>query len=241
MMQTMKLGRNGPEVGAFSASAAWACRGHYGAADEAESIATIHAALDAGVTLLDTGDFYGMGHNEMLIAPRARRACRASGADHAVKFGALRDPAGAGGGNDARPRGGEEFSRLFAAAARHRLYRHLSPCAARSRRCRSRTRSAPSPTWSAPAMCGMSGCRKSAPATIRRAQAVHPICDLQIEYSLMSRGIEKRSCRPCASSASRITAYGVLSRGLFSGRCAPRRQQRRYPHRAHAALPAGQR
>ena len=66
-MQRRKLSANGPEVGAIGLG----CMGmsdFYGPADRAESIATIHAALDSGVTLIDTGDFYGSGHNELLIS-----------------------------------------------------------------------------------------------------------------------------------------------------------------------------
>ncbi len=118
----------------------------YGPADRGESIATVHAALDAGITLLDTGDFYAMGHNEMLI----REALAGRNRDRfqiSVKFGALRGPAMSFAGMDCRPAAVEEFPRLFAAAAGRRLHRHLSPGAARSQRSRSRKRSAPSPTW----------------------------------------------------------------------------------------------
>src|SRR5829696_9134089 len=100
-MEKRKLGKTGPSVSAIGLG----CMGMsdmYGPADRGESIATIHAALDAGITLLDTGDFYGMGHNEMLIHEAL------AGRDHAsvvisVKFGALRDPAGNWSGYDVRP------------------------------------------------------------------------------------------------------------------------------------------
>src|SRR5215210_4519013 len=100
-MNTRHLGSNGPRVSAIGLG----CMGMsdlYGPADEAESIATIHAALDAGINLLDTGDYYGMGHNEMLI----REALRGRARDQvviSVKFGALRDPAGNWVGVDTRP------------------------------------------------------------------------------------------------------------------------------------------
>jgi len=123
-----KLGTGGPNVSAIGLG----CMGmsdFYGPSDRTESIATIHAALDAGITLLDTGDFYGMGHNEMLIrealSGRNRRNVLIS-----VKFGALRDPAGGWAGYDSRPRCGEEFPGLLPATARSRLHRHLSPGAA---------------------------------------------------------------------------------------------------------------
>ena len=108
MMQTMKLGRGGPAVSALGLGCMGMSPGAYGPADEAESIATIHAALEAGITLIDTGDFYGMGHNEMLI----RRALEGRPRDRviiSVKFGALRDPAGMFVGNDSRPAAVKNF------------------------------------------------------------------------------------------------------------------------------------
>src|SRR5580704_4077062 len=101
-MEQRKLGKNGPAVSAFGLGC-MGMSGMYGPADRKESIATIHAALDAGVNLIDTGDFYGMGHNEMLIGEALKGVPR----DKyllSVKFGALRDPAGAFIGIDARPR-----------------------------------------------------------------------------------------------------------------------------------------
>src|SRR3954447_6565331 len=102
-MDTRTLGVAGPQVSALGLGC-MGMSGMYGAADEAESIATIHAALDAGIDLLDTGDFYGMGHNELLI----REALRGRGRDRdsvliSVKFGAQRGPDGAWLGYDARP------------------------------------------------------------------------------------------------------------------------------------------
>ena len=131
-MQRRKLGANGPEVGAIGLG----CMGmsdFYGPADRAESIATIHAALDSGATLIDTGDFYGSGHNELLIA-EALRGRRREDYVLSVKFGALRDPAGGFIGYDARP----EATKNFLAYTLKRLGvdrdRHLSAGAARSRR-----------------------------------------------------------------------------------------------------------
>jgi aryl-alcohol dehydrogenase-like predicted oxidoreductase len=101
-MQTTGLGQHGPRTSRLGLG----CMGMsdlYGPADRGESIATIHTALDAGITLLDTGDFYGMGHNEMLIREalegRARDKVQIS-----VKFGALRGPDGTWSGYDCRPK-----------------------------------------------------------------------------------------------------------------------------------------
>src|SRR5262249_36670292 len=99
-MQHRRLGTTGPTVSAIGLGC-MGMSGMYGAADRQESIATIHAALDAGVTLIDTGDFYGMGHNEMLIGEALRGRPRDQ-AIVSVKFGALRDAAGGWMGVDGR-------------------------------------------------------------------------------------------------------------------------------------------
>ena len=108
---TLPLGATGPRVFPL-ALGCMGMSGMYGPADEAESIATIHAALDAGVTLLDTGDFYGMGHNEMLIG-RALRD-RRDRALLSVKFGALRGPDGGWPGVDTPAGRDEELPGLHA-------------------------------------------------------------------------------------------------------------------------------
>jgi aryl-alcohol dehydrogenase-like predicted oxidoreductase len=188
--------------------------GMYGAADENESIATIHAALDAGVTLLDTGDFYGAGHNEMLIG-QALKGRRAQ-ALLSVKFGALRSPDGGWGGFDGRP----AAVKNFAAYSLKRLgvdhidiYRpsRLDP-------------SVPiEDTIGAIAdliragYVRYAGLSEVGPDTIRRAHAVLPIGDLQIEYALISRGPEARIFPVLEELGIGVTAYGVLSRGLLSG------------------------
>ena len=127
-MEQRKLGSTGPNVSA-SVSAAWRMSDAYGPADRGESIATIHAALDAGITLLDTGDFYAMGHNEMLIREALKDVPRDK-VQISVKFGALRGPAGEFVGFDCAAGRDEELPRLFAATARHRLHRRLPPGAA---------------------------------------------------------------------------------------------------------------
>ena len=106
-MQHRKLGRQGPDVSVVGLGC-MGMSGMYGPADRGESIATIHAALEAGVTLLDTGDFYGMGHNEMLIG-EALANHRRDNALISVKFGALRDPAQGWSGYDGRPTAVKNF------------------------------------------------------------------------------------------------------------------------------------
>jgi aryl-alcohol dehydrogenase-like predicted oxidoreductase len=187
----------------------------YGPADEAESVATIHAALDAGINLLDTGDFYGMGHNEMLI----REALRGRARDQlviSVKFGALRDPAGGWVGYDGRP----AAVKNFLAYTLRRLGTDYVDIYRPSRV----DPSVPiEDTVGAIAEMVQAGyvrhigLSEAGADTIRRAHAVHPTVDLQIEYSLFSRGIEAAILPACRELGIGITAYGVLSRGLLSG------------------------
>ena len=187
----------------------------YGPADRSESIATIHAAFDAGITLLDTGDFYGMGHNEMLIG-EALTARGRNNVQISVKFGALRDPAKNWSGYDSRPAAVKNFvayslQRLGVEAID--IYRpaRLDPDVPIEE--------------TIGAMADMVkagwikhiGLSEVGAETIRRAHAVHPISDLQIEYSLISRGIENDILPTCRELGIGITAYGVLSRGLISG------------------------
>jgi aryl-alcohol dehydrogenase-like predicted oxidoreductase len=209
------LGSTGPRVSAIGLG----CMGMsdlYGPADETESIATIHAALDAGITLLDTGDFYGMGHNEMLI----RDALRDRNRDDAVisvKFGALRDADGGWNGNDGRPAAVKNY---LAYTLRRLGTDHVDVYRL--------TRVDPSvpieDTIGAIAEMVQAGhvrhigLSEAGADTIRRAHAVHPISDLQIEYSLLSRGIEAEILPTCRELGIGVTAYGVLSRGLLSGR-----------------------
>jgi aryl-alcohol dehydrogenase-like predicted oxidoreductase len=218
-MQTATLGRNGPTVGTLGLGCMGMSPGVYGPADEAESIATIHAALAAGITLIDTGDFYGMGHNEMLIR-RALEGVLRSNVVISVKFGALRDPAGAFHGNDGRP----QAVKTFLAYTLRRLgtdyidiYRpaRLDPAVPVED-----TIGAIADMIRAGYVRHI-GLSEVGAETIRRAQAVHPIVDLQIEYSLMSRGIEAKILPTTRELGIGITAYGVLSRGLLSGRVPP--------------------
>ncbi|MGI5198182.1 aldo/keto reductase [Streptomyces sp. CA-288835] len=223
-MQTRPLGTTGPQVSALGLG----CMGMsalYGEADRAESIATIHAALEAGVTLLDTGDFYGMGHNEMLIG-EALRTAPASWREQAltsVKFGALRDPDGGWVGYDGRP----AAVKNFAAYSLQRLgVEHIDVY----RIARLDPDVPIEETVGAIAELVEKGyvrhigLSEVGAETIRRAAATAPIADLQIEYSLISRGIEDKVLPVTRELGIGITAYGVLSRGLISGHFTADRQ-----------------
>jgi aryl-alcohol dehydrogenase-like predicted oxidoreductase len=209
-----RLGTTGPEVfplglGAMGMSAL------YGPADRDESIATVHAALDAGLTLIDTGDFYGMGDNEMLL----RDALAGVDRDRyqlSVKFGAQRGPDGSFLGNDTSP----NAVKNFLAYSLRRLgvdyidvYRpaRLDPTVPIEE-----TVGAVSEMVQAGYVRHI-GLSEVGADTIRRAAAVHPIVDLQIEYSLISRGVEAAILPTLRELGIGVTAYGVLSRGLISG------------------------
>ncbi|MFF4229900.1 aldo/keto reductase [Streptomyces sp. NPDC001820] len=218
------LGSTGPQVSPLGLG----CMGMsalYGEADRAESIATIHAALDAGITLLDTGDFYGMGHNELLIneALRTAPAALREQALTSVKFGALRDAAGGWGGYDGRP----AAVKNFAAYSLQRLgtdhidiYRiaRIDPDVPIEE-----TVGAIAELVEAGHVRHI-GLSEAGAESIRRAAAVAPISDLQIEYSLISRGIEEQILPTTRELGIGITAYGVLSRGLISGHFARDRE-----------------
>ncbi|MEU4412692.1 aldo/keto reductase [Nocardia salmonicida] len=210
---TVALGDTGPRVSRIGLGA-MGMSGMYGASDDRESIATVHAAVDAGINLIDTGDFYGAGHNEMLIgkaiAERAREDVVLS-----VKFGALRGPGGTWGGFDGRPAALRNFLTytLTRLGVDHiDIYRpaRLDPEV---------------PIEDTVGAIGELveagyvrhiGLSEIGADTLRRAAAVHPIADLQIEYSLISRGIEKEILPVARQLGTGITAYGVLSRGLLS-------------------------
>jgi len=223
-MNHRRLGTTGPEVSAIGLG----CMGMsdmYGPADRGESIATIHAALDAGINLLDTGDFYGMGHNEMLIrealAGRNRNSVVIS-----VKFGALRDVGGNWLGYDARPLAVKNFLSYSLRRLGTDYIDIYRP---------SRLDSTVPIEDTVGAIADMVkagyvrhiGLSEVGADTIRRAAAVHPISDLQIEYSLISRGIEEEILPACRELGIGITAYGVLSRGLISGHWSKAREGER--------------
>jgi aryl-alcohol dehydrogenase-like predicted oxidoreductase len=213
-MEFRTLGRTGPKVSALGLG----CMGMsdmYGPADEEESIATIHDSLEAGVTLFDTGDYYGMGHNELLLR-KALSGHRREDYLLSVKFGALRGPDRAWLGYDGRP----AAVRNFLAYSLQRLGTDYIDIYRLGR---------VDPNVPIEDTIGAvgdliragwirhAGLSEAGAATIRRAHAVHPIVDLQIEYSLFSRKIESAILPTCRELGIGITAYGVLSRGLLSG------------------------
>ncbi|MFJ5925147.1 aldo/keto reductase [Kitasatospora sp. NPDC092948] len=213
-MDTRILGTDGPAVSALGLGL-MGMSDAYGTADDTESIATVHAALDAGITLLDTGDFYGMGHNEMLL----RDALRGRDRDKAVisvKFGAQRDAFGAMLGVDARPSAVKTslaYSLRRLGTDHIDIYRpaRLDPAVPIEE-----TVGAIAEMVQA-GLVRRIGLSEVGAQTLRRAHAVHPIVDLQIEYSLLSRSLEAEILPTARELGIGITAYGVLSRGLLSG------------------------
>jgi aryl-alcohol dehydrogenase-like predicted oxidoreductase len=228
---TRRLGTSGPEVSALGLGC-MGMSGMYGPADRAESIATIHAALDAGIDLLDTGDFYGMGHNELLIAEairgRPREDFRLS-----VKFGAQRGPDGAWVGYDASPpavKTALSYTLVRLGVDHVDVYR---PARLDSDVPIEETIGAIAELVQAGYVRHI-GLSEVGAQTIRRAAATHPVCDLQIEYSLISRGLEAEILPTCRELGIAVTAYGVLSRGLISGHFAADRELPANDFRAHA-------
>ena len=213
-MKTRRLGRTGPTVSALGLGC-MGMSGSYGPSNRSEGIATIHAAIAAGVTLLDTGDFYGMGHNELLIREalvgQSREKLQIS-----VKYGALRGPDGAWLGYDSRP----AAIRNFIAYSLQRLGTDYIDIYRPARLDPNVPIEETVGTIADLIKAGYVrhiGLSEVGATTLRRAAAVNPIVDLQIEYSLLSRGIETRILPTCRELGIDITAYGVLSRGLISG------------------------
>jgi len=216
-METTELGRGGPKV-SRAGLGLMGMSGIYGPADDSESIATIRAALDAGITLLDTGDFYGMGHNELLLRDALRGVDRSS-VFIQVKFGGQRDPGGAFVGFDSSPaavknslaytltRLGTDYVDLYQPA---RLDHHVPI---------EETVGAIVEMIQA-GFVRYLGLSEVGTDTIRRAAAVHPVAGLQIEYSLMSRGIEAQILPAVRELGVGVTAYGIMSRGLLSSNSA---------------------
>ena len=230
-MKLRTLGRHGLPVSALGLG----CMGMsdmYGPTERSESIATVHAALDAGITLLDTGDFYGMGHNEMLLGEalvgRPRDSYQLS-----VKFGALRGPDGQWLGYDARPA-------AVKSALAYSLKRLRTDYVDVYRPARLDPNVPIEDTVGAigdlikAGYVRQLGLSEVGPQTIRRAHAVLPVADLQIEYSLISRGIEEAILPTCRELGISVTAYGVLARGLISGHWSKGRSTNTRDFRTHS-------
>ncbi len=222
-MTTRSLGTNGPRVFPLGLGL-MGMSDLYGPADEAESVATIHAALDAGVNLLDTGDFYGLGANELLLG-KALRDRRRDSVVLSVKFGALRAPDGSWTGVDARPVAVKNFLGYTLKRLGTDYVDIYRP-----------TRVDPAvPIEETVGAIGEMvdkgyvrhvGLSEAGAATLRRAHAVRPVADLQIEYSLFSRGVEDEILPACRELGTSVTAYGVLSRGLLSGHWSRERSEK---------------
>jgi aryl-alcohol dehydrogenase-like predicted oxidoreductase len=214
MMITRLLGSSGIQVSTIGLGC-MGMSGAYGPADEAESIATIQTALEAGINLLDSGDFYGMGHNELLLRQALRGRSRQQ-VVLSVKFGGMRDPDGHFLGNDGRPQAVKNF-------LAYTLQRLGTDYVDIYRPARVDPAVPIEDTIGAIADMVKAGhvrqigLSEAGVETIRRAQAVHAISDLQIEYSLFSRSIEASILPVCRDLGIGLTVYGVLSRGLLSG------------------------
>lgn len=220
-MQTRSLGASGPRVSLIGLG----CMGMsdlYGPADQTESIATIHAALDAGITLFDTGDFYGMGDNELLLR-QALRGYKRQQAIISVKFGALRDPDGGWAGADGRPAAVKNFLAYTLKRLGTDYVDIYRPARVDPAVPIEETVGAIADMVKAGHVRHI-GLSEASAETVRRAAAVHPISDLQIEYSLLSRNIEAEILPTCRELGVGISAYGVLSRGLLSGHWSKERE-----------------
>ncbi|MEJ6483276.1 aldo/keto reductase [Nostoc punctiforme UO1] len=229
-MLSRQLGKNGSTISALGLG----CMGmsdYYGPADRKESIATIHAALDAGINLVDTGDFYGMGHNELLLH-EALAGRRREDVFIAVKFGALRSPDGKFIGFDGRP----EAVKTSLAYTLKRLgtdYIDLyQPARLDPKVPIEETIGAISEMVKA-GYVRQIGLSEVGANVIRRAHGIHPIAWLQIEYSLLSRGIEDDILPTVRELGIAVTAYGVLSRGLLSGHWSKERSEQAQDFRGH--------
>ena len=212
-IEMRKLGTKGPAISALSLGC-MGMSGMYGPADEAESLATIRAAVESGANYLDTGDFYGMGHNEILIGQALREIPREK-VMIGVKFGALRSPKGDWVGYDARPaavknflaytltRLGTDYIDLYQPARVDRAVPIEDTVGAIAEMIQA-------------GYVRHLGLSEASPATIRKAHKVHPVAALQYEYSILTRDIESEILPTIRQLGIALVAYGVLSRGLLS-------------------------
>src|SRR5262245_7774541 len=211
----VRLGKSGPTVSPIALGCMGMGAGSwYGDSDETEGIATIHEAIERGVNVIDTGDFYGMGRNELLVGKALKG--RRDQVLLSVKFGALRGPDGEFLGFDARP-----------AATKNALAHSLSRLGVDYIDIYRPARLDPNvpieDTVGAIADMVKAGhvryvaLSEVGVDTMRRAAKVHPICDLQIEYALVSRNVEVSIIPALRELEIAMTAYGVLSRGLLTG------------------------
>lgn len=214
-MRSISLGRGGPQVSALGLGC-MGMAGGYGPADDTESVATVHAALDAGMTFIDAADFYGAGQTELVLR-EALQGSRRQQAFIAIKYGAMRDPGGNGLGDDARP----SATKNFLAYTLKRLgtdYVDLyQPSRVDPHVPIEDTVGAIADMVKAGYVRHI-GLSEASATTLRRAQAVHPIAALQIEYSLFTRVIEMDILPAVRELGIAVVAYGVLSGGLISDR-----------------------
>ncbi len=233
-MRSTKLGKTGPHVAALGLG----CLGMsdaYGPADEGESLATIDRAIERGVTLIDTADFYGTGHNELLLG-RALQGKRDK-VVLSVKFGALRGPDGSWLGFDSRP---QTIGNALAQSLRKLRTDHVDvyvpsrvdPAVPIEETIGAIKR------WVEKGYVRHIGLSEASAETLRRAAAVHPIVSLQIEYSLASRGIEEAVLPACRELGVAVVAYATLSRGLLAGKIreTPKDARSRFPRYQGANL-----
>ncbi|WP_435103196.1 aldo/keto reductase [Arhodomonas sp. AD133] len=221
-MLQRQLTAQGPSVSAIGLG----CMGMsdlYGAADRRESLATLLAATERGVTLLDTGDLYGMGHNELLLRELLRHR-RREDLFIAVKFGPQRAPDGEFLGIDCRPAATKN-------ALAHTLTRLGTDYVDLYQPARVDPNVPIEETVGAIEEMRRAGhvrhigLSEAAADTVRRAHAQAPVSWLQIEYSLLSRGIESEILPACRELGIALNAYGVLSRGLLSGHWTANRER----------------
>lgn len=231
-MEMRMLGPAGPEVSALGLGL-MGMSDFYGPADEDESLATIAAALEAGIDLLDTGDFYGSGHNELLLAKTLAAGSEREALRISVKFGVLRDPAGGFVGVDVSPRAVKNSLAQTLVRLGTDYVDVYRPARITPEVPIEETVGAMAELVEAGYVRHL-GLSEVGVEALRRAHAVHPISDLQIEYSLISRGIEEQILPTCRELGIGVTAYGVLSRGLLSGHWTSDRALAATDFRAHA-------